>query len=109
MSEIMEYMSTVLLVIGILAFITSVIVQTIKEMPGLKDSPTSLVALIVAEIITIIALCAGCQYAGIMILWYYVCAAIIAGFIVYLVATGGWEKLHEIWNRTKYKGNINKN
>lgn len=107
MSQIMEYVSTALLIIGVLAFITAVIVQTVKEMPYLKDAPTSLVALMIAEIITVLSLFAGCQYMGISILWYYVCAAIIAGFIVYLVATGGWDKLNDIWQRTKYRGNSN--
>ena len=37
------------------------------------------------------------------ILWYYIIGAVIAAFIVYLVATGGWEKVSEMWNRTKYK------
>ena len=98
-------MAMALLIIGVLAFLTSVIVQTIKEMPYLKDVPTSLVALVVAEIITVLALFTGCQYFTVIIMWYYVTSAIIAGFIVYLVATGGWEKLKEIWDRTKYKGN----
>ena len=31
--------------------------------------------------------------------------AVIAAFIVYLVATGGWEKVSEMWNRTKYNRN----
>ncbi len=35
--------------------------------------------------------------------WYYVFASFLAAFIVYLVSTGGWEKIKEIWDRTKYK------
>ena len=35
--------------------------------------------------------------------WYYVFASFLAAFVVYLVATGGWEKVKEIWDRTKYK------
>ena len=34
---------------------------------------------------------------------YYIFASIIAAFVVYLVATGGWEKVKGIWDRTKYK------
>ena len=40
-----------------------------------------------------------------VIIWYYIVGAVIAAFIVYLVATGGWEKVSEMWNRTKYKKN----
>jgi hypothetical protein len=38
-----------------------------------------------------------------MIVWYYIVGAIIAGFFVYMIATGGWEKLNKIWQRTRYK------
>lgn len=104
-NEIVQYLSMALFLIGVMAFVTSVIVQTIKEMPYLKDIPTSLVALTVSEIVTVLSLFSGCQYFNIIVLWYYVFAAIITGFIVYLIATGGWEKIHEIWQRTQYKNN----
>lgn len=100
---VMEHITMVLIVIGVLAFVTSVIVQTIKEMPMFKDVPTELVALAVAELVAVIATCAGCNYFRIMILWYYIVAAIIAGFFIYMIATGGWDKLKSIWERTKYK------
>lgn len=38
-----------------------------------------------------------------VITWYYIFASFIAAFVVYLVATGGWEKVKSIWDRTKYK------
>ena len=44
----------------------------------------------------------SCQYFNIVITWYYVFASFIAAFIVYLVSTGGWEKVAEMWQRTKY-------
>lgn len=37
------------------------------------------------------------------IVWYYIVASVVGAFIVYLVATGGWERVKEIWDRTKYK------
>jgi hypothetical protein len=40
---------------------------------------------------------------GIVIEWYYVFASFLEAFIVYLVSTGGWERITEIWNRSKYK------
>lgn len=44
-----------------------------------------------------------CTYYKAAVTWYYIAASVIAAFIVYLVATGGWEKVKEIWDRTKYK------
>lgn len=99
----LEYITDVVSVLGILAFITSAIVQSIKEQPFCKDCPTSLIALVVAEIVTVVALIAYCGQTGTPLQWYYVTAAVVCGFIVYLIATGGWEKITDIWKKTQYK------
>lgn len=100
---IMQYVTYGLILLGVLAFAVSLIVQVIKEMPGLSKIPTSAVALVVSLIICPVALVVLCGYFCVTITWYYVFASFIAAFIVYLVATGGWEKVKEIWDRTKYK------
>ena len=41
----MQYVTYGLALIGGLAFMVSIIVQVIKELPGLKNIPTSIVAL----------------------------------------------------------------
>lgn len=74
--------------------LVAVIVQVIKELPWLKRIPTSVVALTVSLLL--------CPLA-VVIVWYYVFASFIAAFIVYLVATGGWERVVEMRQRTKYK------
>ena len=88
--------------IGALAILVSVIVQVIKELHELQRIPTSLVALVVSLILCPLAVVIVCQYLKIVIVWYYVVASFIASFIVYLVATGGWERVAEMWKRTKY-------
>ena len=102
MELMMQYVIYMLMVIGVLAFLVAVIVQVIKELPLLQRIPTSLVALAVSLILCPLAVVIVCQYLKIVIVWYYVFASIIAAFIVYLVATGGWERLAEMWQRTKY-------
>ena len=92
----------ILMAIGVLAFLTSVITQVIKEMPGLKKIQTNAVALVVALILCPLAVVILCIYFSIQIIWYYIVGAMIAAFIVYLVATGGWEKVAEMWQRTKF-------
>lgn len=89
--------------IGGIAFLVSAITQVIKDMPGIKDIQTGVVALAVSFILCPAAMVMACQYFGITIVWYYVFASLIAAFIVYLVATGGWERVSDIWRRTKYK------
>ena len=103
MELLMQYVTYALIMIGVLAFVVSMIVQVIKEMPYLVQLPTSVVALATSLIICPLAVIIACQYFKIVIVWYYVFASFIAAFIVYLVATGGWDRVHDMWNRTKYK------
>jgi len=87
----------------VLAFLVSMITQVLKELPKVKEIQTSVVALAVSMLLCPLAVIIVCQYFRIVIVWYYVFASFIAAFIVYLVATGGWERVTEMWNRTKYK------
>ncbi len=105
MEILLQYVTYVLAGIGVLAFFVSVVVQVIKEMPGLKKIQTNVVALAAALIITPVAVIILCMYFNVVITWYYVFASIMAAFIVYLVSTGGWERVKEMWNRSKYNKN----
>ncbi len=102
MEILMQYVTYMLMAIGGLSFVVSVIVQVIKELPGLRNIQTSVVALAASLIVCPVAVIIACQYFKIVIVWYYVFASFIAAFIVYLVATGGWERVAEMWRRTKY-------
>ena len=100
---IMQLLTYLLIAIGCAAFLVSVITQVIKDMPFLKKIQTNVVALVLSLIICPIAVIIACQYFNIVITWYYIFASFIAAFIVYLVSTGGWEKVSEMWTRTRYK------
>ena len=102
MELLMQYLTFALIAVGALAFVVAVIVQVIKEQPWLQKIQTSVVALAVSMILCPLAVVIACQYFKIVIVWYYVFASFIAAFIVYLVATGGWEHVTGIWERTKY-------
>ena len=102
MEILLQYVTCLLMVIGVLAFMTSAIVQVIKEMPYLKKVQTNVVALVAAMIITPVAVVILCIYCKITIEWYYIFASFLAAFIVYLVSTAGCEKVTEMWSRTKY-------
>ena len=102
MELLMQYLTFALIAVGALAFVVAVIVQVIKEQPWLMRIQTSVVALAVSMILCPLAVVIVCQYFRIVIVWYYVFASFIAAFIVYLVATGGWERSTSIWERTKY-------
>lgn len=102
MELLIQYVTYALTAVGVIAFIVSIITQVIKEMPPLKKIQTNVVALAVSLILCPIATIIACQYFKIVVEWYYVFASFIAAFIVYLVSTGGWERVSEIWSRTKY-------
>lgn len=103
MNVMMQYVTYGLAVLGVLAFMVSIVVQVIKELPKLNKIPTSIVALVTSLILCPVAVVVMCTYYKMVITWYYIIASVVAAFIVYLVATGGWEKVKSIWDRTKYK------
>lgn len=103
LNTIMQYATYALALIGVLAFIVAVIVQVVKEMPILERIPTSAVALVVSLIMCPVTMLALLSYYKQPVTWSYMVACIVAAFIVYLVATGGWDRIREIWDRTKYK------
>ncbi len=103
MEALIQYVTYALMAVGVLAFLVSMITQVLKELPKVKEIQTSVVALAVSMLLCPLAVIIVCQYFRIVIVWYYVFASFIAAFIVYLVATGGWERVTEMWNRTKYK------
>lgn len=103
MEILLQYVTYLLMAIGVLAFLTSVITQVIKEMPGLKNIQTNAVALGIALVLCPLTVVILCIYFNIQIIWYYLVGAVVAAFIVYLVATGGWEKVVKMWNRNRYK------
>ena len=92
MEILMQYVTYLLMALGVPQFLTSLITQVIKEMPRLKNIQTNVVALVVALILCPLAVVILCLYFNIVIIWYYIVGAVIAAPIVYLVATGGWGK-----------------
>ena len=102
METLMQLLTYLLIEIGCAAFLVSAITQVIKDIPFLKKIQTNVVALVVSLILCPVAVVVACQYFKIIITWYYIFGSFIAAFIVYLVSTGGWDKVSEMWNRTKY-------
>lgn len=102
MENLIQNITLLLSAVGVLAFLVSVITQAIKEMPLLKKWQTNVVALAVSMLLCPISVLIACQYYNMPIEWYYVFASFIAAFIVYLVSTGGWEKVAEMWQRSKF-------
>lgn len=102
MNELLQYAAYVLVAIGVMAFVVSVITQVIKELPWLKLVPTAVVVIMLSLTLCPAALVALMAWLSQPITWYLIFACMIAAFIVALVAMDGWERVAEIWQRTKY-------
>ena len=76
-NEIMNYVTYALIAFGLMAFVVSLIVQAIKDLPWFKKLPTSAVALITSFIVCTATMVAFCEYFKIVIEWYYVLSQIV--------------------------------
>lgn len=108
MEALFANMTLILAVIGILAFLVSVVTQVFKGVGFLAMIPTDALVLVLSIGITVSAFVAYMQYIQMTILWYMILAAIMAGFIVAFVAMYGWEKLTELWKRMSKTDQIKK-
>ena len=105
MEILLTNMTILLGVIGILAFVVSVVVQVFKGVSVLKKIPTDILVFVLSIGLTVTAFVAYMQYVQQTILWYMIIAAILAGLLVAFVAMYGWEKASELWKRF-YRGNV---
>lgn len=108
MEALFANMTVILAVIGILAFLVSVVTQVFKGVGILSMIPTDALVLVLSIGITVSAFVAYMQYIQMTILWYMILAAILAGFIVAFVSMYGWEKLTELWKRMSKTDQIKK-
>lgn len=90
MIETISYFSAALAVLVILA---NIITQVVKGFTYDKI-PTRIVAVIVAMVLSIIAMVVWCLIHSVGIVWYYIAGAIIISFIVAYCAMYGYDNLY---------------
>ena len=93
MQIISEYSVAIIGILGVLAFVVSLITEL------LKDMPTKAFVILVSLIVTVTALLIYVAYAHIALLWYYVALAVFAAFVVAYIAMYGWDTLKELKDR----------
>ncbi len=96
-----QMVSYFMIAIGVMAFIVSVVTQVIKEWPGLANIPTQAVVIVLSLVLCPVTFVAVMSYLGYTIEWYMIFAVVLAACLVALVAMDGWDRLQEIWDRTK--------
>lgn len=98
-------MATIILILGVLVFLTNTIVEVSKMAFGVSGSATlNKIALVVSIVLTVVAYLAYTAYIGISIIWYYLLGSIILGFIVALIAMLGWDKVLKMWQQSQKEG-----
>lgn len=91
----MDYVSTLIAIIGVLVALTNIVVEVIKKITWDKV-PTNIVATLVAEALTLVSFFAWTSINNIAVVWYYVVAAVVVGILVAYAAMFGFDKLKEI-------------
>lgn len=90
-------MAFIVTLIGILVALTNVITEVVKKLTWDK-MPTNVLAVVVGELLTVASGLAYFQVKGIDVVWYYVVALVVIGFMVAYAAMFGFDKLKEIMN-----------
>ena len=85
--------------LGIMAFIVSVITEVIKETKAVKKIPTDLLVITLSLILSVTAYFTFAAINDKAVIWYEVIGAIIVGFFVAFVAMFGWSKLDALYER----------
>ena len=90
-------LSVLLSIIAGITVVTNIIVQVLKKITWDKI-PTNLLALIIAEALTLASGGAYAQMNGIALTWYLVVGAIVVGFMAAYAAMFGFDKLQEVYH-----------
>lgn len=87
-------LSSLLVIIGALMALTNIVTEVLKKVLWDKI-PTNILVVVIAEAITLASGAAYAQMSGILVLWYYVVAAVIVGLLVAYAAMFGFDKLKQ--------------
>lgn len=96
---IIHYASILMFAMATLVFATNIIVEVFKSI--FPKLPTSLLAMIVALLITGMAAAIAITYFEVAFVWYYVPAALVLGLFVAYAAMFGFDKFKEAFDKLK--------
>lgn len=88
----------IIVILGIMVFLTNVIVEVLKNTFTIKGSKTlNSIALTAAITISVLGYLIYTSYTQAVFIWYYLIASVLVGFIVALISMIGWDKVLKIW------------
>lgn len=89
--EVMDY-AVLMTIIGALTVLTNLVTEVVKPFTRVKV-PSEVVAVIVAEVLTLVAYFGWTDYKALPVEWYTVVAAVVVGLLVSYAAQFGFDKL----------------
>ena len=98
-SNLVQYSVLALTILGVLAFVVSVITQVTKSWGFLNKIPTAAQVYVTSLILTVLTVIIYIQYSNMKLVWYYIIGAILLSFFVSFVVTNGWDQFYALWNR----------
>lgn len=98
-NNLFNYASILLAVMAVLVFVTNIIVEVIKGL--FPKVPTNIVAVIVAMIVTVLALLILCSVLEVTVMWYYAIGAVVLGIFVGYAAMFGFDKFKAAFDKLK--------
>lgn len=110
-SELYAYLTTTVVAllggIGIMAFAVSLVVQVTKELPGICKLPTKAYVIFMSVVMCELSLFGYYTWSNITPIWYHVALTVFAALVVAYISIFGWSTLKELYERFKFKGEIN--
>ena len=97
----LDMLPTILMLVGLLAFAVSVVVEVTKNLGFMKKIPTDLIVILLSMIFTVGLFFAYMCYANVAFEWYMLFGAIVASFFVAFICMYGWEKITGLYTRFK--------
>lgn len=98
-NTVINYGYLFLFVLAALVFVTNIIVEVIKT--AFSRIPTSYLTIVVAIVVTVLALPIAAAIMEITIMWYYAVGAVVLGIFVAYVAMFGFDKFKDAWEKLK--------
>lgn len=86
---------TALMVLPLLVALTNMLTNVIKGLCTLFGSHAQLVAVLVAELLTLMATAAYLEIFSVVSTWYWYAGGAVAGLVVAYVAMNGYDGLYE--------------
>lgn len=98
-NTVINYGSLFLFVLATLVFVTNIIVEVIKT--AFSKIPTSYLTIVVAIVVTVLALFIAAAIMDMTIMWYYAVGAVVLGIFVAYAAMFGFDKFKDAWEKLK--------